>query len=108
MRKLGAFAVLGAIYLLAAAIGNTFGQALTIFGFFMWMIAAGMVVYLVLFRDVKIDLFARSADDASEQVGDDLGVEDSGSDESDPDDVDVGNAAEGKDLPALRRNISRD
>ena len=58
-RRSGAIIVLLGLYLLAGQIGNSFSQGLMIFSIFMWVIAAGLFVYLMLFRGMKIDLFRK-------------------------------------------------
>lgn len=72
-RRTGAIIVLLIMFLIAGEIGNTLGQALTIFGIFMWVIAAGMVTYLVLFRGMKLSLFKRSVE--SQPANDELDVD---------------------------------
>lgn len=48
---------MGVLYLLAAKIGDSFGQSLKIFSVFIWMIAGGLFAYLILFRGMKFTIF---------------------------------------------------
>lgn len=68
MRRSGAIIFLAALYFLAAKIGGDFGQVVTIFTVLIWMIAAGLFAYLMLFRGVKLSFFGfgREAAEAAE------------------------------------------
>src|SRR5690606_805783 len=75
-RRTGAIIALVGLYFLAAQIGNSFGQVLTIFSIFMWVIAGGMFVYLMLFKGMKMEIFSKkvandnSDDNAFDETGD--------------------------------------
>lgn len=64
MRRSLAIVAFGLLYLLAAKIGSTFSQSLMIFSVIVWMIAAGLFAYLVLFRNVRLSIFGRSQAEA--------------------------------------------
>lgn len=97
LRRTGAIVVLAGLYLLAAEIGNNFGQALTVFGLFMWVIAAGMVVYLMLFRGMRLDLFGNADEEASLPVETGRPHEEAGADPEGSSD---------EDMPAIRSKSS--
>ncbi|QAY80198.1 hypothetical protein [Sphingosinicella sp. BN140058] len=73
MRRYGAIAVLVALYWVAAQLGETFGSTLFIMSVFFWTLAAGMFVFLVLFRGLTLRLFSKPAaepeDDVLEEQG---------------------------------------
>src|SRR3546814_5911807 len=56
-RGYGAIVVLAALFFIAAKIGDTFAQTLTIFSIFIWTIAAALFAYLILFRGIKLSFF---------------------------------------------------
>lgn len=58
-------AALVGLYFIAAQIGSGFSQILTIFSLFVWVIAGGLFLYLILFRGLKIQLFRNSTNDNS-------------------------------------------
>jgi hypothetical protein len=53
----GGIAILAILYFIAAKIGDTFSQTLTVFSIMVWAIAAALFVYLILFRGVKFTPF---------------------------------------------------
>jgi len=64
MRRFGSylpFIVLGGIAFIAYQIGNTFDTFLTIFVVLVWALAGLLIVYMVLFRNVKLTLFSSAA-----------------------------------------------
>lgn len=68
MRRFGSylpFIALGGIAFIAYQLGSTFGAFMTIFAVITWAVAGLLLVYMVLFRDVKLSLF--SSDPAAPQ-----------------------------------------
>lgn len=69
-RRTAALLFLVVLFVLAAQIGNSLKQILMIFSIFMWVVAAGMFVYLILFRGARITLFSRNSEPANEKNAD--------------------------------------
>src|SRR3546814_18253448 len=61
-RGYGAIVVLAALFFIAAKIGDTFAQTLTIFSLFIWNIAAALIHSLILFRCMNLSFLGLGKD----------------------------------------------
>ena len=59
-KRSGAIVFLAVLYLIAAKIGSGFSQVLTVFSILIWTVAAGLFVYLVLFRGVRLSFLQKA------------------------------------------------